>query len=179
METFADYILSERRFDKKLAIMYFLQKKSDIYFNKSVVIKATLAKLFMEHENIDVDRNLVVTACLLCACKKNDHPQNWDRIKTYAKQSADYLEQLGFSKRFCKICEEQNRYSGSQPREKESDILEVVDQFGEMVIDKPERMGFTVDEAICLLENRNLKDTNNQYLEQFVHFINRMEEIKI
>lgn len=27
METFADYILSERRFDKKLAIMYFLQKK--------------------------------------------------------------------------------------------------------------------------------------------------------
>ena len=48
-----------------------------------------------------------------------------------------------------------------------------------MVIDKPERMGFTVDEAICLLENRNLKDSNNQYLEQFVHFIKRMEEIKI
>ena len=34
METFADYILSERRFDKKLAIMYFLEKKGEIYFNK-------------------------------------------------------------------------------------------------------------------------------------------------
>lgn len=104
---------------------------------------------------------------------------NLDRIKSYAKQSAQYLEKLGFSKRFCKICEEQNRYSGSEPREKESDILELVDHFGGMVLDRPERMGFTVDEAICLLENRNLKNSGNIYLEQFVKFINRMEEIKI
>ena len=104
---------------------------------------------------------------------------NLDRIKSYAKQSAQYLEKLGFSKRFCKICEEQNRYSGSQPREKESDILELVDHFGGMVLDRPERMGFTVDEAICLLENRNLRDSGNIYLEQFVNFINRMEDIKI
>ena len=159
--------------------MYFLEKKGEIYFNKSVILKATIAKLFMEHENIDIDRNLVITACLLCSCKKNDNPQNIDRIKSYAKLSALYLEKLGFSKRFCKICEEQNRYSGSQPREKESDILELVDHFGGMVLDRPERMGFTVDEAICLLENRNLRDSGNIYLEQFVNFINRMEEIKI
>lgn len=75
METFADYILSERRFDKKLAIMYFLEKKGEIYFNKSVILKATIARLFMEHENIDIDRNLVVTACLLCSCKKSDNPR--------------------------------------------------------------------------------------------------------
>lgn len=77
METFADYILSERRFDKKLAIMYFLEKKGEIYFNKSVILKATIAKLFMEHENIDIDRNLVITACLLCSCKKSDNPRKF------------------------------------------------------------------------------------------------------
>ena len=38
METFADYILGEKNFDKKLAIMYFLEKKADIYFNKSVIL---------------------------------------------------------------------------------------------------------------------------------------------
>lgn len=65
METFADYILNEKSFDKKLAIMYFLEKKADIYFNKSVILKTVMAKLFIEMEEIDVDENLVVTACLL------------------------------------------------------------------------------------------------------------------
>ena len=36
-----------------------------------------------------------------------------------------------------------------------------------------------IDQAICLLENRNLRDSGNIYLEQFVNFINRMEDIKI
>ena len=40
----------------------------------------------------------------------------------------------------CKICEEQNRYSGSTPREKESDILELVDNFGGMLMHRPERI---------------------------------------
>lgn len=85
---------------------------------------------------------------------------------------------LGFSKRFCKICEEQNRYSGSEPREKESDILELVDQFGGMVLDRPERKGFKVDEALVLLEYRNLREKDNRYMKQFINFISRLEEIK-
>ena len=178
METFADYILGEKNFDKKLAIMYFLEKKADIYFNKSVILKTVLAKLFIELENIDVDENLVVTACLLCACKKTDGPQSLDKIKGYAKESADYLATLGFSKRFCKICEEQNRYSGSEPREKESDILELVDQFGGMVLDRSDRKGFQIDEALCLLEHRNLRGKDNRYLSQFINAISRLEEIK-
>lgn len=178
METFADYILGEKNFDKKLAIMYFLEKKADVYFNKSVILKTVLAKLFIELEKIDVDENLVVTACLLCACKKVDGPQNLDKVKSYAKESAEYLETLGFPKRFCKICEEQNRYSESSPREKESDILELVDQFGGMILDRPERKGFKVDEALVLLEHRNLKGKDNRYLQQFINFVTRMEEIK-
>lgn len=178
METFADYILNEKSFDKKLAIMYFLEKKADIYFNKSVIIKTVIAKLFMEMENIDVDHNLVITASLLCACKKSDEPQNYEKIRSYAKESAEYLQTLGFSKRFCKICEEHNRYSGSTPREKESDILELVDQFGGMVLDRPERKGFEIDEALVLLEYRNLKGKDNRYLKQFINAISRMEAIK-
>ena len=99
METFADYILNEKNFSKKLAIMYFLEKKTYIYFNKSVILKSLIAKLFIEMEEIDVDENLVITAALLCACKKSDVPQNLIKVKSYAKESAEYLETLGFSRK--------------------------------------------------------------------------------
>lgn len=177
METFADYILNEKSFDKKLAIMYFLEKKADIYFNKSVILKTVIAKLFIESEKIDVDENLVITACLLYACKKSDGPQNLEKIKSYAKESAEYLATLGFSERFCKICENHNRYSENENREKESDILELVDQFGGMVLDRDERKGFPIDEALCLLEHRNLRGKENRYLKQFIDVISRMEGI--
>lgn len=179
METFAEYILKEKDYTKKLGIMYFLEKKTDIFFDNSVIFKTELAKMFIENQKLDVDENLVLTACLLCSCKKSDNPQDFSKVKLYAKESAEYLETLGFSKRFCKICEEQNRYSGSEPREKESDILELVDQFGGMLLHRPERMGFAVDEALCLLEYRNLKGKENRYLEQFKEFVSQMEEIKI
>ena len=179
METFADYILNEKDYSKKLGIMYFLERKADIFFDNSVIFKTQLAKMFIEQKNLDVDENLVLTACLLCACKKSDNPQDFSRVKSYAKESAEYLETLGFSKRFCKICEEQNRYSGSEPREKESDILELADQFGGMLLDRPERIGFKPDEALVLLEYRNLKEKENVYLEQFKEFINKMQEVYV
>ena len=74
METFAEYILGEKDYDKKLGIMYFMGKKADIFFDGSVVFKTELAKLFIEQKKLDVDENLVLTACLLCACKKSDNP---------------------------------------------------------------------------------------------------------
>ena len=128
---------------------------------------------------LPVDESLVLTACLLCGCKKTDGPQDLAKIKSYAKEGAEYLRALGFSKRFCKICEEQNRYSGSEPREKESDILELVDQFGGMLMNRPERIAFKSDEALCLLENRNLKDKNNVFLEKFKEFAGIMKEVRI
>ena len=179
METFADYILNEKDYMKKLGIMYFLEKKADVFFDNSVIFKTTLAKMFIEHAKLDIDENLVITASLLCGCKKSDNPQDFSRVQLYAKEGAEFLATLGFSKRFCKICEEQNRYSGSEPREKESDILELVDQFGGMLLHRPERMGFAVDEALCLLEYRNLKGKENRYLEQFKEFVCQMEEVKI
>ncbi len=171
METFADYILSEVNFIKKMEIVYYLQKREHIFFDNSVVLKAELARLFIETMKLDVDENLVLTACLLYACKKNIMSHDLDKIKRYAIEGAEYLEALGFSPKFCKICTEVNRYVDTENREKESDILELVDNFGGLVLDRPERKGYPIDEAMNLIENRNLKDKNNIYLDKFKEFI--------
>lgn len=177
--TFADYILSEKDWIRKMEIMYYLEKKINIFFDKSVVFKTELAKLFIDVMKIDVDENLVITACLLCNCKKPESFANLDKIKSYAKEGAEFLSTLGFSKEFCQICEQVNRYSESSPRRKEADILELVDQYGGMLLDRPERIALKPDEALVLLEHRNLKGKYNCYLEEFKTFINQMQEVHV
>ena len=179
MDTFADYILGEEDLASKIEIAYYLAKKRRIFFDKSVVFKTEIARMFLNYSKIEVDKNLVLTACLLCNCKKVDNAQDLEKIHSYAKEGAEYLSEMGFSKRFCKICEEINRYSNSNPRERESDILELVDQFGGMLLDRPERIGFKPDEALVLLEHRNLKDEYNRYLETFIQFVNFLETIQM
>lgn len=178
METFADYILQETDYIKKLEIAYYLQKRTGIYFDNTVIFKTELARMFMEDMNLGVDKNLVITACLLCGCKKKKDATDIETIRSYAKNGANYLATLGFDKRFCKICEEVNRYSGSNPREPESDILELVDNFGGLVLDRPERKGFPIDEALVLTEYRNLKGVENRFLDKFKEFIFVEEGVK-
>lgn len=108
-----------------------IEKKGEtIFFDKSVIFKTEIARMFIDYMHLNVDRDLVLTACLLCNCKKVDNAQKLGRVKTYAKEGADYLLNIGFDPRFCRICEGVNRYSGLQNREPESDILELVDHFG-------------------------------------------------
>lgn len=179
METFADYILSEKDWVKKMEIMHYLKLKTGIFFDNSVIFKTLLMKLFLENTDLGLDNNELITACLLCNCKKVNNAQDLSKIKSYAKDGAEYLSELGFSDHFCKICEEVNRYSGSSPREKEGDVLELIDQFGGMLLDRPERIGFEPDEALVLLEYRNLKDKYNRYLPKFKEFVNQMEEVLV
>ena len=187
METFADYLLGEQDLINKMDILNKLQRMLrekrgiSIFFNNTVIFKTEIARMFLEYTDVgkEVDSNLVLTACLLCNCKKIDGPQSLESLHSYAKKGAEFLSTLGFDNRFCKICEEVNRYSGSEPREKESDILELVDQFGGMLLDRPERIGFKADEALVLLEHRNLKGKENRYLEQFKKFINKMQEVYV
>jgi len=178
-ETFAEYILNEEDWVRKMEIAFYLEKKARIFFDKSVIFKTQLAKLFIETMKIDVDKNLVLTACLLCNCKKPKTFIDLDKVKTYAKEGAEFLSTLGFSDRFCKICEEVNRYSNSLPREKESDILELVDHFGGMLLDRPERIGLKCEDALVLLEHRNLKGKDNRYLKEFIEFVNKMQEVYV
>ena len=179
-QTFAEYILSEKDWIKKMEIMYYLNKRGNIFFDNSVVFKTQLLKLFLDNTpELNFDENMLITACLLCNCKKVDNFTDMNKIKTYAKEGSEYLLTLGFDKRFCKICEQINRYSASEPREPEADVLELIDQFGGMLLDRPERIGFKVDEALVLLEYRNLKGKENRYLDKFKDFVNKMEAIKI
>lgn len=179
-ETFASYILNEQDWVRKMEIMYYLEKKGDIFFDKSVILKTELAKLFIDIMDIKgIDKNIVITACLLCNCRKPNNFTDINKVKSYAKDGAQYLQRLGFSKRFCKICEEVNRYSKSEPREKESDILELVDNFGGMLLDRYDRIAFKPDEALLLLEYRNLKDKKNIYLEKFEQFIEEIQRAHI
>ena len=179
MDTFADYILGEQDYVKKLEIAYYLQKRTGIFFDNSVILKTELARMFMEDIDLGVDKNLVITACLLYGCKKKKDATDINTIKNYAQNGAKYLATLGFDKRFCKICEEVNRYSGSTPREPESDILELVDNFGGLVLDRPERRGFPIDEALVLTEYRNLKGCNNRFMEQFKEFVFMEEGVRV
>ena len=135
--------------------------------------------MFLEYSKLNVDENLVLTACLLCNCKKVDDAQKIGQLKTYAKEGAEYLVKLGFDERFCRICEGLNRYSGLSPREKESDIIELADQFGGLLMDRPERIGFSPDEALVLIEHRNLKNEYNRYLETFREFVNTLDKVEI
>lgn len=184
METFADYILNEPNLINKMDILNRLQRlmkekrQYTIFFNNTVIFKTEIARMFIEYSHIDIDENLVLTACLLCNCKKVDGPQSLDSLHTFAKKGAEFLSTLGFDERFCKICEEVNRYSGSEPREPESDILELVDNFGGMLLDRPERAGFTPENAIIQLEE-NLKNKKNIYIEQFKEFVKEMQEVEV
>ncbi|MBD8922222.1 hypothetical protein EGR52_02210 [bacterium] len=185
METFADYLLKETDLVNKMDILNRLQrllkerKGITIYFNNTVIFKTEIARMFIDYSNLDVDRNLVLTACLLCNCKKIDGPQSLESLHSYAKNGADFLATLGFDKRFCKICEEVNRYSGSEPREPESDILELVDNFGGMLLDRPERAGYTPEKALIQLEESNLRGKENIYLEQFKQFVRLVQEVEV
>lgn len=179
MEEFAQYILNEKDLITKIEIIYFLAPKLGINFDKSIIFKTEIARMFLKYTKIKLDANVILTACLLCNCKKVDDAQKIGRLKTYALDGAEHLEKLGFDEKFCKICEGVNRYSGLNPREPESDILELVDQFGGMLIDRPERIGFAPDEALVLLEHRNLKSYYNKYLEIFREFVEEVEKIEI
>lgn len=176
---FAKNILSEKDFGNKIKIINNNKEKLQIFFDNTVIYKSFIIKMFIEAMELDVDENIVVTAMMLCGCKKINNAQNITRIESYAKESAAYLEKLGFPKEFCVLCEQHNRYSNNYPRKKESDILELVDQFGGMLLDRPERVAFPIEEALLLLENRNLKNCNNVYLQEFKKFINIAKEIKI
>lgn len=178
-ETFADYILSEQDWIKKMEIVYYLQKRTGIFFDNSVVFKTLITKLFIDNADLDIDKNIAITASLLWSCKKQATAKDFDKIKSYAKEGAEYLAKLGFDDKFCRVCEGVNRYSGLTPRESESDVLELTDQFGGMLLSRLERIAFKADEALVLLEYRNLKDKDNKYLEKFKDFVNYMQEIKI
>ena len=75
MDNFAEYILSETDLAGKMEIVTILKEKKkkreeDFFFDKTVVFKTEILRLFLDVMKIeDVDRNILLTASLLCNCK--------------------------------------------------------------------------------------------------------------
>lgn len=172
---FANYILSEKRMSEKMKIMHYFKKNHDLFFDNTVIFKSEICRMFLEYAKLDIDDNLVLTACLLYGCKKTALAYDLNKVQSYAEEGAKYLETLGFEDRFCKICLGVNRYKKQDKREKESDILELIDNFG-MLLDRDDRRAFTPTEALFILENENLKDKPNRYLDIFKEFVIEAEE---
>lgn len=179
MSTFAEYIFSEKDLIKKIEIMSFLKKKNKIYFDTSVIMKTEILREFIEVMKIDVDENLVVTACLMHDCLKVETPEEMYKIRNMDNEYRSYFDSLGFSKEFSDICIGHNRKNKIDSRPKECDLLEIADQFGAMLLNRSDRLAYEVKEAIDIIKNENLKEEDNQYLGTFEEFIDIMEGMEV
>lgn len=47
------------------------------------------------------------------------------------------------------------------------------------MLDRPERAGFSPEEALIQMERENLKDVNNRFLPQFHDFVYKMQEVHV
>jgi len=174
---FAQYILNERRLTDKMEILLHFKKMSDCFFDNSVIFKTEICNLFLAHCNLDVDPNVVLTACLMYGCKKSTISFDINKVKTYAEEGSKYLKELGFDEKFCKMCLEVNRYKPTKNREKEGDILELIDNFG-MLLYREDRRIFSPIECLFILEHTNLQGKENAYLKEFKNFVLDMEEMQ-
>ena len=174
--SFAEIILNERRISEKMKIIMYFKRNHECFFDNTVIFKTEICRMFLENSKLDVDSNLVLTACLMYACKKSVTFTE-EKKRTYIKDGVEYLEQLGFDEDFCRICSQVNRIANITPRDKEGDILELVDNFG-MLLDRDDRRAFTPEEALFILENENLKDLDNCYLQEFKEFVMEFENLE-
>lgn len=163
--------LLEADFETKIEEMIYLKrvmekKKNEyMFFNKTTVFKATIAMMFADYAELnEKEKNWLVTACLVCNCKKRDSARTPDELKKDIENTRIFLKSLGFSDIFCYDCEQLNRYSETDPRTDMGDMLEVIEQLGGLMLDRPERKGFSPEDAILIMRDRNLKGLKNRYL---------------
>ena len=116
--------------------------------------------MFIESMEIEVDVSIVSSACLVKA------------LMSDVNDNSKLLESLGFEKRFIKICKETYERRDGEEREKESDILELADRMGDLMMDNEIRPGYSITAALYILKKKLLKDSGNIYLEEFDEFIN-------
>ena len=178
MKDIGKYILAEKKLLKKIEFVYYLKNKKALFFDNSVLFKLKLADMFIDSLCLKVDKNMVLTACLVYSLNKIDTLGEKQRIKQKKSENYKFLQYLGFQEKLCKICMEYNRINESEGyiREIEGDILELVENFGGMLLHREERLAYSVEEAIDLLENKNLAGKENQFLEDFKLFVDVMEK---
>ena len=58
-------------------------------------------------------------------------------------------------------------------------MLELVENFGGLIMHRPERLAYPIDEAMQILEVKNLNNKHNRYLKDFKKFIEIMEDVEV
>lgn len=180
MQKLARYIYAQKNLMKKIEIVYYLKKIQNLFFDNSVIFKAELARMFIDSMCLDVDKNLVLTSVLVYSLKKVNSPQEKSRILTEKERDREYLKKIGFTDEFCKVAMEYNRINEPEgyTRSKEGDVLELVENFGGMLLHREDRLGFAPKEAIEILENSKFKDNKNQYFEDLKMFVDVFESVQ-
>lgn len=180
---FAKTILDEKELIKKVEIILRYQKSTiDVFFDTTCILKAELTRLLIEKMNIeDIDKNKVITAALVYAFKRTNSPMEIERIKKEREQDKMFLSSLGFDEQFCKICSEYNRYTepAGYEREKEGDMIEVMDKFVGLIMHREDRPAFSVNDAIELLDRKILDGIDNRYENKLIQFIGWLEGIEV
>lgn len=180
---FAESMLEESELIKKVAIVCRYQKSTiDVFFDTTSLLKAELARLFIERVNLEnINQNQVMTACLVYAFKRTNSPKEIERIKKEKEEDKKFLKSLGFDEHFCKICSEYNRYNEPEEyfRENEGDILELIDKFVGLIMHREDRLAFPVSEALDLLDTKVLAGNENGYKNEFIKFIQDLEQIEV
>lgn len=179
----AEKVLAEKELIKKVEIVRKYQHSTiEVFFDTTAVLKAEIARLFIEQMNLDfVDTNQIMTACLVYAFKRTNSPMEKERIKREKEKDKQFLQTLGFDESFCKICGEYNRYHEPEQyqREKEGDILELVDKFVGLIMHREDRLAVPVEDALELLNQKILDKVDNQYKNQFTTFVQKLEKIEV
>lgn len=179
MEQLNTYFLNEKDFTKKIEKVFYFAKKKNLFFDKSTIMKAELIRMFINMMNLDVDENEMITASLIYSLNRIDGPQEINRIKEEIYKDRDFIKRLGFSEKFTKYCTGYSRIIDEEKREKESDILELIDQFGGLILHRENRLAYNIEDAIDILTNKNLYNKENKFLEDFIFFVDVMENIKL
>lgn len=170
----ADEILKEKELIKKCELLYYFKKREDIFFDNSVILKAEILRIFLEEKKYKgIDISEMLTLCLIYSVKKINSPQEKLRMKLNKKENIEYIKSLGFSERFAK-----NATNYKEPEQDEEDtrsnyskLLDIIDQFGGLILHREDRIAFPVEEALDIIEKKNLADSKNKYLYDFVEFI--------
>ena len=77
----AKYIFLQKSLTQKIELVYYLKKKQNLFFDNSVILKTELARMFMDSMCLEVDKNTVLTACLIYSLKKKNVKQDISGLK--------------------------------------------------------------------------------------------------
>ena len=179
MKQMNSYFLNEKDFTKKIEKVFYFAKNQRLFFDKSTVMKTELTRMFVDMMNLDVDENEIITASLIYSLKRLNGPIEIQRMQEEILKDREFIKQLGFSERFSKYATQYSRIIEDETREKEGDILELIEQFGGMVLHRENRLAYSVEEALDLLKNKNLLGKENAFLEDFLFFADILENIKL